>query len=730
MYRLIGTNSEHVALTSRADHIFQQLLEENNNLRLILESSVSFDDFKHKLKNMAETALGKTAEQYSREEIHGKETLRSIPWNQRAAMRIMEYIEHEGDLFKDLNMRGKPVENAPLKTLYLAFKNGRGGGEADFFIDFIHLFRQLHKKQMRIVPEKNTVKKWMNRHPSGLEKTVVEQRKKNRDYILKIIIRRIDRGDVKSERYSFSSDMNFQQKLEKARKWWKCFHFHLRFAVRSPELLDEMTGNALSYKTMNILREAQKSGIPIFVNPYYLSLINVSRGTYSCGTDIAIRQYIFHSEDLVKEFGHIVAWEKEDTVEPGKPNAAGWILPTKYNIHRRYPEVAILVPDTKGRACGGLCTVCQRMYDFQNGHLNFNLDKLKPDETWSARLRALMDYFEKDSQLRDILITGGDALMSSDDSISEILNAILEMAQRKRIKNRRRRDGEKYAEIQRIRLGTRTLAYIPQRITEKLCRILKDFREKALETGIRQFIIQTHIESPMEVTPEMKKAVDGIQKAGWTVTNQHVYITAASQRGHTAKLRKVLNDIGVLSYYTFTVKGFFENREAFTPNARSMQERVEEKFLGLVPGEKISEIKSLSKQPHRMIEKIDKIRNEAGVPFLSTDKNVLNIPGVGKSLTFKVIGITREGRRILEFSHDRTRNHSPIIEKMGKIIIIESKSIARYLRQLEEYGEDTSEYEGIYGYSFGETEPVMPIYEYPPFDFKCTKEYTNLEISD
>ena len=35
-----------------------------------------------------------------------------------------------------------------------------------------------------------------------------------------------------------------------------------------------------------------------------------------------------------------------------------------------------------GRACGGLCSSCQRMYDFQRGNLNFNLDQLKPKKTW------------------------------------------------------------------------------------------------------------------------------------------------------------------------------------------------------------------------------------------------------------------------------------------------------------------------------------------------------------
>mgnify|MGYP006964440637 FL=1 len=62
-----------------------------------------------------------------------------------------------------------------------------------------------------------------------------------------------------------------------------------------------------------------------------------------------------------------------------------------------------------GRACGGLCASCQRMYDFQSRRLNFELEKLKPKENWNTRLRKLMDYFEHDTQIRDILITGGDA---------------------------------------------------------------------------------------------------------------------------------------------------------------------------------------------------------------------------------------------------------------------------------------------------------------------------------
>lgn len=118
-----------------------------------------------------------------------------------------------------------------------------------------------------------------------------------------------------------------------------------------------------------------------------------------------------------------------------------------HNIHRRYPEVAILIPDSMGRACGGLCASCQRMYDFQSERLNFNFEELKPKESWDKRLRKLMEYFENDTQLRDILITGGDALMSQNKTLRNILEAVYKMAVRKRNANLKRPEGERYGRI-------------------------------------------------------------------------------------------------------------------------------------------------------------------------------------------------------------------------------------------------------------------------------------------
>lgn len=232
----------------------------------------------------------------------------------------------------------------------------------------------------------------------------------------------------------------------------------------------------------------------------------------------------------------------------------------------------------------------------------------------------------------------------------------------------------------------------------------------------------------MEVTPEVKTVIQRILSAGWIVTNQHVYITAASRRGHGAKLRQVLNDVGIVPYYSFSVKGYHENVYNFATNARLVQEQNEEKYIGLVPDKYHDQIKDFSLDAPKMTENINLLKEKLDLPFLSTDRSVLNMPGVGKSLSFRTIGITRRGRRILQFDHDPSRVHSPIIHKMGKVIIVESKAVNDYLRQLEYMGEDISDYKSIWGYSIGQSEKRHSLYEYPDYDFKITEQYTNIQI--
>jgi len=721
---------EKIALSARSLTLLRKLFRENPRLNDIYTEAKTSHEAMARVKDWAFEVLNENpnAVAYYKGEIHGRKGFESLRWQDFAAIRILDYIANSGREFENPYRNGEKTLNEPFNLLWLGIKKGAGGAKPLFFDDMIKLFRQLNNQLPQYKPTREQVEKWMARWHDGLDPQIVKIRKENKERIIQVLVRNIQSCEVGDSRYCFDEGMTDEQKLEQMREWWDDYRFHLRFAVRSPKLLNELLDYSLDLETQKVLENAEKKGIPFFVNPYYLSLLNARTPDFAAGSDLAIRHYVIYSKPLIDQFGNIQAWEKEDQVEPGKPNAAGWLLPSHRCVHRRYPEVAILIPDTMGRACGGLCVSCQRMYDFQRGNLNFNLDKLKPNETWGEKLRRLLTYWENDTQLRDILITGGDALMSQNKSLKNILDEVLRMVIRKVEANKQRPDGQKFAEIQRIRLGTRLLAYLPQRVTEELTQILGDFKVRASAYGVKQFVIQTHFESPMEVTPESALAVKRLVSVGWTVTNQLVFTSAASRRGHTAKLRKVLNDIGVITYYTFSVKGFQENTFNYATNARAVQEQVEEKVVGTIPKEFLQEIKRFPLEAQSMVDNLKELRQKANIPFMASDRNVINLPGVGKSLTFRTIGITRWGRRILEFDHDHTRWHSPIINKIGKIVIIESKPIGEYLHQLIEMGENVKEYASVWGYSIGETEPRLSIFEYPGYDFKTTDEITNFEV--
>lgn len=720
---------EKIALSLKAVRLLRLLLAENPRLEGILRDSSDLDVAKGKLKQWALEVISgnQYAVDYYNRTAQGEETYSKLRWTDYAAIRILDYIDYSGKEYHNPYLRDEKTVSDPFGLLWQGFKTGRGGAKPLFMEDMLYLFRQLNGKLEQNVPVRETVMRWMDRWSCGLDPRIIAIRNENKERIIGILARNIQSCDANDSRFYFPNGISFEQKLDLMREWWTDYRFHLRFAIRSPRLLNELLDYSLDLETLRLFEKAESKGVPIFINPYYLSLLNTQIPDFAEASDLAIRHYVIFSKQLVDEYGNIIAWEKEDRVEAGRPNAAGWILPSTRNVHRRYPEVAILIPDTMGRACGGLCVSCQRMYDFQRGNLGFDLEKFMPDAKWDEKLRRLLEYFENDTQLRDILITGGDAFMSQDISLEKILEEVFLMAKRKHEANRHRPDGEMYAEIVRVRLGTRLLAYLPQRVTPALTAILKQFREKALSIGVKQFVIQTHFESPLEITPESKRAVAMLLDAGWMVVNQQVFTAAASRRGHAAQLRRLLNDIGVIPYYTFSVKGFQENAFNYATNSRAVQEQVEEKAIGVVvdPDPEYATELHTSK---RKMEMLNNVRRKHQIPFLATDRNVINLPGVGKSLTFRTIGITRFGRRILEFDHDTTRWHSPIIKKMGKVIIVESKPIGEYLNQLEEMGENREEYSSIWGYSIGETEKRSCIFEYPGYSFSATKRITNLEL--
>ena len=660
---------------------------------------------------------------------------------EEAREQIRLLLQYDGQDVHELST-GQDISVQTIRLLYqfLTEKLENIEMPTDLFVELFQLFKRLQGESVPL-PSPQRIKSRKDRWDTGLDEEVREMRDENKERMLHLLIQKIENRKSKpSVRFHFEEGMSYEEKYQLVSKWWGDFRFHLSMAVKSPAELNRFLGNSLSSETMYLLNRARKKGMPFFATPYYLSLLNVTGYGYN---DEAIRSYILYSPRLVETYGNIRAWEKEDIVEAGKPNAAGWLLPDGHNIHRRYPEVAILIPDTMGRACGGLCASCQRMYDFQSERLNFEFETLRPKESWDSKLRRLMTYFEQDTQLRDILITGGDALMSQNKTLRNILEAVYRMAVRKQRANLERPEGEKYAELQRVRLGSRLLAYLPMRINDELVDILREFKEKASAVGVKQFIIQTHFQTPLEVTPEAKEAIRKILSAGWIITNQLVYTVAASRRGHTTRLRQVLNSLGVVCYYTFSVKGFNENYAVFAPNSRSMQEQQEEKIYGQMTPEQAEELYKIletkvsagineekPKEDADTAKQIRRFMRKHHLPFLATDRSVLNLPAIGKSMTFQLVGLTEEGKRILRFEHDGTRHHSPIIDQMGQIYIVENKSLAAYLRQLSKMGEDPEDYASIWSYTKGETEPRFSLYEYPDFPFRITDKMSNLEISN
>lgn len=664
----------------------------------------------------------KNADDFKKQLLKGLDLKGDIPLSPEKE-NLKRLIMHDGMTIKEASTeREMKLETITYLWNFLTNKGNIEDFNPDFLFDTYKQFEGLTSSQS-ILPDKSQMIKWMKRWDTGTDSKIIEIRKENKQRIINRLIERIEKHNYEKSRYAFPPGISFIEKQEMIKEWWFDYRFHLSMAARSWRELNQLMGNTLSDDMKAIYQTAQKKGIPVFVTPYYLSLMDVTEKNYD---DAALRSYVFYSQNLVDTFGNIKAWEKEDQVETDKPNAAGWLLPEGHNIHRRYPEVAILIPDTIGRACGGLCASCQRLYDFQSGRFNFDMEALIPKQAWDSKLKLLMKYFLEDKQLRDILITGGDALMSRNNSLKKILDAVYVMAKQKQHDNMKRPSGEKYAEIQRVRLGTRLPVYLPMRINDELITILSEFKEKAVKIGITQFFIQTHFQTPLEITLEVRDGIRKLNAAGWTVTNQLVYNVAASRRGHSAKLRRELNKIGVLCYYTFSVKGFDENHAVFTPNSRSLQEQQEEKMFGQLNAAGASELIEYLNNNCSQEKSISQIEKKYDLPFLATDRNVMNLPGIGKSMTFNLVAIMPDGCRILAFTHDNTRRHSPVIKDIPIVYIKENKSLAEYIRQLSDMGEKVSDYSSLWKYTSGKTEPRFAFYEYPKPAEEYTTEYSNI----
>lgn len=193
---------------------------------------------------------------------------------------------------------------------------------------------------------------------------------------------------------------------------------------------------------------------------------------------------------------------------------------------------------------------------------------------------------------------------------------------------------------------------------------------------------------------------------------------AASRRGHVMKLREVLGQLGVLGYYTFTVKGFEENRAVFAPNARSVQESTEEKQLSVLSPTEAGVLADAMKGAPNPGAALRRFMQTHKLKAVATDRNVVNLPAIGKSMTFQVIGLTPTGERVLRFEPDGTRRHSPVLDRIGPIHIVENRTLASYLRQLQTLGEDPDDYATAWNFTQIVTEQRFPLYRYPDFAFQ------------
>lgn len=147
-------------------------------------------------------------------------------------------------------------------------------------------------------------------------------------------------------------------------------------------------------------------------------------------------------------------------------------------------------------------------------------------ESPSERIQKAIDYIARTPQVRDVLLSGGDALMVSDAMLESIIQRLRAIP---------------HVEI--IRLGTRTPVVCPQRITDDLVNMLKKYHP---------IWINTHFNHSNEITPEATEACAKMANAGIPLGNQSVLLRGVNDCVHTMKdLVRDLVKIRVRPYYIY-----------------------------------------------------------------------------------------------------------------------------------------------------------------------------------
>lgn len=183
------------------------------------------------------------------------------------------------------------------------------------------------------------------------------------------------------------------------------------------------------------------------------------------------------------------------------------------NVVRVYPDrIAFCV----NNECALYCRFCLRK-------------RMVGEPDWTMKKRELEEalaWIRRTPQIRDVLLTGGDPLVFSDDKLDWLLGALREIP---------------HVEI--LRLGTRLPVTLPFRITDPLCRVLARHHPVWLNT---------HFNHPRELTPEAAEACARLLSAGVPVGNQSVLLAGINDDPDTMKaLCEGLVRLRVRPYYCY-----------------------------------------------------------------------------------------------------------------------------------------------------------------------------------
>ena len=243
------------------------------------------------------------------------------------------------------------------------------------------------------------------------------------------------------------------------------------------------------------VKESLKT-IRMAITPYYLSLINPD------DKDCPVRkQAIPTKAETYQASADLLDPLHEDEDSP----VAG--------LTHRYPDrVLFLITDM----CSMYCRHCtRRRFAGQNDC-----------ESPSERIQKAIDYIARTPVIRDVLLSGGDALMVSDKMLESIIQRLREIP---------------HVEI--IRIGSRTPVVCPQRITDDLVNMLKKYHP---------IWLNTHFNHSNEITQEAADACARLANAGVPLGNQSVLLRGINDSVEIMK--KLVHDlvkIRVRPYYIY-----------------------------------------------------------------------------------------------------------------------------------------------------------------------------------